>query len=81
MSIELKSAADVAGMREAGRLASELLDHLTPLIANGIATRDIDREAHDYMVNVQKTIPAPLHYSQQSPTPYPTPLFTPVKPV
>jgi len=63
MSIPLKSEADIAGMREAGRLASELLDHLQPMIVAGITTKDIDREAHDYMVNVQKTVPATLNYA------------------
>src|SRR5690348_5993066 len=65
-------------MRVAGRLASELLDHLTPMIKPGITTKDIDRAAHDYMVNVQKTVPATLNYAPPGHTPYPASLCTSV---
>ena len=78
MSVTLKSETDIAGMREAGRLASELLDHLQPTIVSGITTKDIDREAHDYMVNVQKTIPATLNYAPPGHSPYPASLCTSV---
>jgi methionyl aminopeptidase len=78
MSIQLKSAEDVAGMREAGRLASELLDYLTPHVASGITTGEIDRLAHDYMVNVQQTIPATLNYAPPGHSPYPASLCTSV---
>jgi len=78
MSVTLKSETDIAGMREAGRLASELLDHLQPTIVAGITTKDIDREAHDYMVNVQKTIPATLNYAPPGHSPYPASLCTSV---
>ena len=78
MSVNLKSEADIAGMREAGRLASELLDHLQPKIVAGVTTKDIDREAHDYMVNVQNTIPATLNYAPPGHSPYPASLCTSV---
>ena len=78
MSVTLKSETDIAGMREAGRLASELLDHLQPTIVAGITTKDIDREAHDYMVNVQKTIPATLNYAPPGHRPYPASICTSV---
>ena len=38
MSIPIKSAADVEGMRIAGRLASEVLDMLTPHVKPGVST-------------------------------------------
>jgi methionyl aminopeptidase len=78
MSVQLKSEADIAGMREAGRLAAELLDHLTPLVVPGVTTKDIDRAAHDYMVNVQHTIPATLNYAPPGHSPYPASLCTSV---
>jgi len=78
MSVTLKSPADVAGMREAGRLASELLDYLTPHVQAGITTGEIDRLAHDYMVNEQQTIPATLNYAPPGHTPYPASLCTSV---
>ncbi len=74
----LKSPDDIARMREAGRLASELLDYLTPHVQPGITTGEIDRLAHDYMVNVQKTIPATLNYAPPGHTPYPASLCTSV---
>ena len=57
MSVNLKSEEDIEGMRVAGRLASELLDYLTPHVKPGITTGEINDLAHDYMVNVQQTIP------------------------
>ena len=78
MSVSLKTAEDIAGMRVAGRLASELLDFLTPLIVSGVTTREIDSAAHDYMVNVQKTIPATLNYAPPGHSPYPASLCTSV---
>jgi methionyl aminopeptidase len=78
MAVELKSAEDIAGMREAGRLASELLDYLTPQVRAGITTGEIDRLAHDYMVDEQKTVPATLNYAPPGHTPYPASLCTSV---
>jgi methionine aminopeptidase len=49
MSITYKDADGIQGMRTACRLASEVLDHLTPLIQPGLTTREIDRLAADYM--------------------------------
>jgi methionyl aminopeptidase len=78
MSVQIKSAEDVAGMRVAGRLASELLDYLTPHVQPGVTTRDIDQLAHDYMVDVQHTVPATLNYAPPGHTPYPASLCTSV---
>jgi methionyl aminopeptidase len=78
MSVKLKSDDDVASMRVAGRLASELLDYLTPHVQPGITTGEIDRLAHDYMVNVQHTIPATLNYAPPGHSPYPASLCTSV---
>jgi methionyl aminopeptidase len=35
---------------------------IAPYIQVGISTGELDRICHDYMVNVQKVIPAPLNY-------------------
>jgi methionyl aminopeptidase len=78
MSVQLKSDRDIAGMREAGRLAAELLDHLAPMVGAGVTTKDIDRAAHEYMVNVQNTTPATLNYAPPGHTPYPASLCTSV---
>src|SRR5438093_12039572 len=78
MSVTFKSIDDIAGMREAGRLAAELLDCLTPYVKAGVTTREIDTLAHEYMVNEQGTIPATLNYAPPGHTPYPASLFTSV---
>ena len=43
MNITYKTADDIERMREAGRLASEVLDYITPFIQPGITTLEIDR--------------------------------------
>ena len=78
MSVQIKSAEDIAGMRVAGRLASELLDYLAPHVQPGITTGEIDKLAHDYMIDVQHTIPATLNYAPPGHTPYPASLCTSV---
>jgi methionyl aminopeptidase len=76
MTIIIKDAAAIAGMRTAGRLGSEVLDMLTPFVKPGITTGEIDRLAHDYMVNVQGGIPATLNYQPNGYPPYPASLCT-----
>ena len=76
MSITIKDAAGIAGMREACRLASEVLDYLTPHIAAGVTTKEIDRLAHAYMVDVQGTRSATLNYQPPGYPPYPASLCT-----
>ena len=65
MAITLKTAADLASMRIAGRLASEVLDMLTPHVRPGISTEQLDKLAHDHIVHVQGGIPAPLNYARR----------------
>jgi methionyl aminopeptidase len=71
----------IAGMREAGRLASEVLDHVTPFIKAGITTGELDQICHNYMVNVQKTVPAPLNYQPPGYPPFPKSICTSVNDV
>jgi methionyl aminopeptidase len=78
VSVTLKNADDIAGMRKAGRLAGELLDYLTPHVKAGVTTGDLDRLAHDHQVNVQKVTPATLNYAPPGHTPYPASLCTSV---
>jgi len=76
MTISLKTGADIDGMRIAGRLASEVLDMLTAHVRPGINTEQLDRLAHDHIVNVQQAIPAPLNYAPPGYTPYPKSICT-----
>ncbi len=71
MTITLKSAADIAAMRIAGRLTSEVLDMLTEHVKPGITTDQLDKLAHDMIVYEQKAIPAPLNYAPSGYKPYP----------
>ncbi|GAM52327.1 type I methionyl aminopeptidase [Mycoavidus cysteinexigens] len=71
MTITIKNDNDIAQMRVACRLASEVLDYITPSIAAGITTAELDRLCHEYMLNEQKTIPAPLNYQPPGYSPYP----------
>ena len=78
MSITFKDAAGIEGMRIAGKLAAEVLDYLTPFIKPGLTTNEIDRLAHDYMTQVQATIPATLGYQPTGYAAYPKSLCTSV---
>jgi len=77
MSITYKDADGIQAMRTACRLASEVLDHLTPFIQPGITTREIDRIAADYMKQ-QGTTSATLGYQPPGYPPYPASLCTSV---
>jgi methionyl aminopeptidase len=72
---------DILGMREAGRLASEVLDHIGPFIKAGVSTAELDRICHEYMRDVQKTIPAPLNYQPPGYPPFPASICTSVNDV
>jgi len=78
MSVSLKSAEDVAKMRVAGALAAEVLDYITPHVAAGVTTAELDQLCHTYMVEVQGTIPAPLNYAPPGYQPYPASICTSV---
>lgn len=78
MTVNIKNEDDIAQMRVAGRLASEVLDFIAPYVQVGITTAELDRLCHDYMVNVQATIPAPLNYAPPGHTPYPKSICTSV---
>jgi len=81
MTITLKTGADIAALRIAGRLASEVLDMLTPHVRPGITTEALDKLAHDYIVEVQQAIPAPLNYTPAGYIPYPKSICTSVNDV
>lgn len=49
-------------MRIAGRLAADVLDMIGAHVQAGITTDELDRICHDYIVNEQDAIPAPLNY-------------------
>lgn len=62
MSVAIKTADQIEKMRVAGRLAAEVLEMIAPAVQAGISTGELDRICHDYIVNTQQAIPAPLNY-------------------
>ena len=78
MSITPKTPEQIEKMRVAGRLAAEVLDYITPFVKPGMSTGELDRLCHDYIVNVQQTIPAPLNYAPPGHNPYPKSICTSV---
>jgi methionyl aminopeptidase len=78
MTITYKDADGVQGMRIAGKLASEVLDFLTPHVKPGVTTNELDKLAFDYITGVQGCIPAPLNYKGGGSVPYPKSICTSV---
>ncbi|PJE80210.1 Methionine aminopeptidase [invertebrate metagenome] len=62
MNIHIHTPEEIEKMRTAGRLAAEVLEIIAPHINPGITTEELDDICHHHMVDVQKTIPAPLNY-------------------
>lgn len=78
MTISIKNNDDIKKMRVAGKLASEVLDFITPFVKPGITTEELDQLCHNYMVSEQNTIPAPLNYAPPGHAPYPKSICTSV---
>jgi methionyl aminopeptidase len=62
MPITLKSPEEQEKMREAGRLAAQVLDMIGDHVKAGVTTDELDRLCHDHIVQVQQAVPANLNY-------------------
>lgn len=62
MAVSIKNSAEIEKMRVAGRLAAEVLEKVGPRVKSGVTTGELDEFCHDYIVNEQQAIPAPLNY-------------------
>lgn len=62
MQVTIKTPAEQEQMRLACRLAADVLDMIEPYIVPGVTTEELNDRCHDYIVNVQQAIPAPLNY-------------------
>src|SRR3954471_18421152 len=78
MNAVVKTSDEIERMRIAGRLASEVLDFISSHIKPGVTTGRLNDLCHDYMVNVQHTVPAPLNYAPPGYKPYPKSICTSV---
>jgi methionyl aminopeptidase len=58
----VKTPEEIDKMRVAGRLAAQVLEMIAPYVNVGVTTDALDKLCHDYIVNVQNAIPAPLYY-------------------
>jgi methionyl aminopeptidase len=78
MATTIKDNNEIEKMRVAGKLAAEVLDYITPFVKPGVTTGELDKLCHDYMVEVQGCIPAPLNYAPHGHQPYPKSICTSV---
>ncbi len=78
MTISIKSSTEINSMRVAGVLASEVLDFITPYVKAGVTTDELNTLCHNYMVDEQGTIPAPLNYCPPGHKPFPKSICTSV---
>jgi len=75
---QVKTPEEIDAMRVAGKLAAEVLDFIAPYVKPGVSTGYLDKLCHEYMVDVQHTIPAPLNYAPPGHRPYPKSVCTSV---
>jgi methionyl aminopeptidase len=75
MSVTIKTPDEIEKMRIAGRLAADVLEMIEEHVVPGVTTGELDRLCHDYIVNVQEAIPAPLNYGHP---PFPKSICTSV---
>lgn len=62
MSATIKSPDEIEKMRTAGQLASQVLEMIGEYVKPGVSTGELDRICHEYIVERQNAIPAPLNY-------------------
>ena len=62
MTVTIKTADEQDKMRVAGRLAADVLDMIGDYVKPGVTTGELDRICHEYITEVQGTVPAPLNY-------------------
>lgn len=63
MTIQIKKPEEISKMRVAGKLAAEVLEMIAPHVQAGVSTGELDRICHQYIVEEQAAIPAPLNYN------------------
>lgn len=62
MPVTIKTPDEIAKMRIAGRLAADVLHMIAPYVKPGVTTDALNQLCHDYIVDEQQAIPAPLNY-------------------
>ena len=62
MAVIIKNIDEIEKMRVAGKLAAQVLEMIGDHAKPGITTDELDKICHEYIVNAQNAIPAPLNY-------------------
>jgi len=62
MSIIIKTPEEIEKMRLVCRLAAEALEMIGEHVQPGVTTKELNTICHNYIVNTQQAIPAPLNY-------------------
>lgn len=62
MNVTIKTPEEIEKMRVAGRLAAEVLEMIGEYVKPGVTTEELNQICHDYIVDKQDAIPAPLNY-------------------
>ncbi len=62
MTVTIKNAEEIDKMRIAGRLAAQVLDMIAPHVKSGVTSGELNDICHEFIVNQQQAIPAPLNY-------------------
>jgi methionyl aminopeptidase len=62
MTVTIKTPDEQEKMRVAGRLAAEVLDMIGEHVKPGVSTDELNRICHQYIVEQQRAVPAPLNY-------------------
>ena len=62
MAVTIKSPEEQDKMRVAGRLAADVLDMVGTHVVPGVSTGELDSLCHEFIVNEQQAVPAPLNY-------------------
>jgi len=62
MPVIIKTPDEIEKMRVAGKLAADVLDMIEEHVKPGVSTDELDRICHDYIVNEQQAVQAPLNY-------------------
>ena len=75
MTAIIKTPEEIEKMRIAGKLASEVLEMIGEHVKKGVTTDELNSICHDYIVNQQQAIPAPLNYGHP---PFPKSICTSV---
>jgi methionyl aminopeptidase len=76
--VSIKTPAEQAQMRAAGRLAADVLDMVGVHVQPGVTTAELDRVCHEYIL-AAGAIPAPLNYGGgPGRTPFPRSICTSV---